>query len=78
MSHTQARAVHPLPATNAAVQGGVTYAQAMRIFELFHFDSLAAPTVAHDMGIPYEAVCKVLGGSLWPQCRRFWFDKYFP
>lgn len=63
---------------NPSHQGGVTYAQAMEVGERFHADNYAAPTIAVQMGIPYETVCAVLDGTLWPECRRLWMDRVFP
>ncbi|WP_316150072.1 hypothetical protein [Cupriavidus sp. BIC8F] len=59
---------------------GVTYAQAMEIFERFFVEgrTQAAPTIAHQMGIPYKTVCDVLGGHIWPAAYRYWLDKVLP
>lgn len=60
------------------MQGGVTHAQAMEIGRRFLSTSDAAPTIAHAMEVPYETVCAVLGGRLWPGVRRYWLDRCLP
>lgn len=56
---------------------GITYAQAMEAFERFHVDSEAAPTVAANMGISYDTICRALGGQIWPAARAYWLDRIF-
>lgn len=56
---------------------GVTYAQAMKVFERFVVDSVAVPTVAHELDIPYETVCAVLDGELFPGARFYWLNRLF-
>ena len=55
-----------------------TWAQAQEIGRRFYIEAHAAPTVAHQMGIPYDVVCDVLAGKVWPASRRFWMDNTFP
>ncbi|MGH7463409.1 MAG: hypothetical protein ACREMA_20565 [Longimicrobiales bacterium] len=59
---------------------GVTYAQAMEIFERFCTDewSQAVPTIAVQMGIPYKTACRVLDGHIWPAARQYWVDRVLP
>ena len=57
---------------------GVTYAQAMEVFERYFAASQAVPTIAHQMGIPFETACRVLDGHVWPAAYRYWLDKVFP
>jgi hypothetical protein len=61
-------------------QHGVTYAQAMEMFERFCMaDRMqAVPTIAHEMGIPYETCCQVIGGNIWPGAYRYWSDLVWP
>ena len=66
-----------LPARHDA-QGGVTYAQAMEAFERFFAASLAVPTIAAEMGIPFDAACRVLDGAVWPAARQYWVDRVLP
>lgn len=55
-----------------------SWAQAQEIGRRFYVESFAAPTIAHEMGIPYHVVCDVLAGQVWPASRRFWMDNTFP
>lgn len=66
--------------TRPETKDGLTYAQAMEIFERFFVKGRcqAAPTIAHQMGIPYDTVCRVLGGHVWPAAYRYWLDKVLP
>lgn len=59
---------------------GVTYAQAMEVFDRYFTEGRcqAVPTIAHEMGIPYETACRVLGGHIWPAAYRYWLDKVLP
>jgi hypothetical protein len=59
---------------------GVTYAQAMEVFERYFVAdrSQAVPTIAQEMGIPYETACQVLGGLIWPAAYRYWLDRVLP
>ena len=63
---------------SAEVQGGVTHSQAMEIGRRFMSDGDAAPTIAHAMQVPYDTVCAVLSGLLWPGVRRYWLDRCLP
>lgn len=56
---------------------GVTYAQAMAMFERFCSaeHNQAVPTIAHEMRIPYDICCKVITGQIWPAAYRFWTDR---
>lgn len=58
--------------------GGVTQEQAMELSRRFHEAAHAAPTIAYDMGLPYEVVCAVLDGQHWPAVRALWMDRVFP
>lgn len=72
-----ATAIATLPA-RAERREGVTYAQAMEVFERFFARNEAVPTVAIRMGIPYRTACRVLDGHIWPAARRYWMDKVLP
>ena len=65
------------PPDTVALQGGVSHAQAMKMFERWS-ELEAVPTIAHRMCIPYEVVCDVLAGKHWPGARQFWMDVWFP
>lgn len=67
-----------LKAINEPIQGGVTHSQAMEIGRRFMSDGDAAPTIAHAMQVPYDTVCAVLSGLLWPGVRRYWMDRCLP
>jgi hypothetical protein len=56
------------------VRHGVTYAQAMEMFERFFMaDRMqAVPTIAHEMSVPYETCCQVIDGRIWPGAYRYW------
>lgn len=56
---------------------GITYAQAMEAFDRFHVDSEAAPTVAANMGISYDTICRALDGKIWPAARAYWLGRAF-
>lgn len=60
------------------LQGGVTYAQAMEAFERYFAAAQAVPTIAVEMGIPFNAACQVLDGKAWPAARQYWVDKVLP
>ena len=62
------------------VRDGVTYAQAMEMFERFCMAdrNQAVPTIAHEMGVPYETCCQVIGGKIWPAAYRYWTDLLLP
>ena len=64
----------PLRIKHPAMQGGITYAQAMEVIELYCAKGMAAPSVAHEMSLGFEVVCGVLDGKIWPQARQFWLD----
>jgi hypothetical protein len=68
-----------LPARDET-QHGVTYAQAMEMFERFCMAdrNQAVPTIADEMGIPYETCCQVIGGNIWPAAYRYWVDLVLP
>ena len=66
-----------LPA-RGETQDGVTYAQAMEAFERYFAASQAVPTIAVEMGIPFDAACRVLDGKAWPAARQYWLDKVLP
>ncbi|QRQ86268.1 hypothetical protein [Cupriavidus oxalaticus] len=74
------------PAATAAMpegteqREGVTYAQAMEIFERFLVAdrNQAVPTIAVEMGIPYNTACRVLDGHIWPAARQYWVDRVLP
>ncbi|WP_431860243.1 hypothetical protein [Azospirillum sp.] len=70
----------PRPTRPAALQQGVTQAQAqaMELFRLFFCDLVAGPAAAVQVGIPYPAACDVLEGKLWPGVRRHWMDLVLP
>ena len=57
---------------------GVTYDQAMEVFARYFERYQAAPTVAHQMGIPFKTACRVLDGHVWPAARQYWVDKVLP
>lgn len=54
------------------MDGGVTFAQAMEAHRLWNEENLAAPTVAHRMGIDYKIMCKLLYGHIWPAAHARW------
>lgn len=57
-----------------AMQGGITYAQAMEVIERYCAKGKAAPSVAREMSLDIDVVCDVLDGKIWPQARQFWLD----
>ena len=69
--------VTALPVRNEQREG-VTYAKAMEVFERFFVRNQAVPTIAHQMDIPFETACRVLGGHIWPAAYRYWLDKVLP
>lgn len=60
------------------MEGGITHQQAMEVGRRYHAKAHAAPTVAHELGIPFKTTCDVLDGKLFPDLRRFWMDLCFP
>jgi len=56
----------------------VTWGQAQEIGRLFHAESLAVPTIAERLSIPYDTCCDVLAGKVWPGSRRYWMDRVLP
>lgn len=65
-------AVVQLVPRRPALDGGVTFEQAMEAHRLLNEESLAVPTIAHRMGIDYEVMCKLLYGKHWPAARDRW------
>lgn len=61
-----------------AAEGGVTHAQAMEVHRRFCERLQAVPTIAHEMGIGYEAACQALDGVIWPGAHRYWVDRVLP
>ena len=59
---------------------GVTYTQAMEIFERFLTVERcqAVPTIAAEMRIPFNTACRVLDGHIWPAARQYWVDRVLP
>ncbi len=71
--------VFAFPAANMPVlREGVTHAQAMEVLRRFCAESEACPTIAHRMNIPYDTVCKVMDGAVWPGARQVWIDRCMP
>lgn len=67
----------PSPAA-AQLEGGITHEQAAEVFRRFCEQGQTAPTIAHEMRAPYEAVCKVLGGTIFRDLWRHWCDRVMP
>lgn len=61
-----------------ALQAGITHAQAMEVLRRFCSELEACPTIAHRMNIPYDVVCQVLDGEVWPGARQAWMDRCMP
>ena len=62
----------------AQLEGGITHGQAAEVLRRYSERGQAAPTIAHEMAVPYEAVCKVLGGALFRDLWRHWCDRVMP
>lgn len=60
--------------SNAPLQSGITYDQAMEILDRFCSRLEAAPTVAYRMNVGFNTVAGVLDGKVWPQARQYWLD----
>ena len=65
---------HPGAATPAA-EGGLTNEQAMEVHHRFCAQLQALPTVAHEMGIDFDAACAALDGKIWPGVHQHWVNR---
>lgn len=64
--------------TPAVKQAGITYPQALEIWERFHTNGQTVQTVAEKMRVSETAVMDCLDGKIWPAVRRYWYDNAKP
>jgi hypothetical protein len=66
------------PYASAALDGGITHAQAMEVHRRYFEALQAVPTIAQEMKIAYKVACDVMDGKLWPGAREHWLDRVLP
>lgn len=62
----------------AQLEAGITHEQAMEAFRRYFERNQAVPTIAHEMGIDFQAAADAMDGKVWPGVREHWVDRVMP